>query len=388
MFVNVKGKKYQVIKKPHPHILVSSKKKLHGWWQGKRECTSERFLINPYNGCFFDCFFCYSNSFWGYFNLFYKSKIIAVFKDYHKEVSNQLDKINFASCGYLSPVTDPFQPLENKYRLSEKIIYEFVKRNIPIEFITKSIIPDVVINLLKKQKHSFGQISILTLNEKIYKKLIPKGISLSKIISNFYKLKENNIFSVCRIDPIIPYITDDLSEIYNLIKKVKQIGAGHIVASSLDIPFKLKGRIINFITSFSPKLKSKYIKLYTEKISNGLHADSEYRRKLFSNIKKICSDIGISFSLCMEFEKDRNGIINGLNRYFMTSYNCEGIDIPVYKRVKDSNGDSKGWFDEMEECSSTGKGNCLSCRSKACGIESLISINESKNPKIYVNNYK
>lgn len=439
--VKIKEKEYEVIKTPHPHILVTSKKNLHGWWPGKRECTSERLLINPYNGCFFGCFFCYSYAFWGYFDLFYRKKIITVFNDYHKEVSKQLDSVNFATCGYLSPVTDPFQPLENKYRLSEKIVYEFVRRNIPIEFITKSVIPDSVIELIKRQKHSFGQVSVLTLNQALYKRIIPRGVPLSKLLDNFARLSKNGIFSVCRIDPILPYITDDLEDIYRLIKRVKNLGVTHIVVSCLDIPFKLKNSIIEFIGSLNSKLRAKYIDLYTDKISNGLHADIEYRTNLFKSIREICNCLGVTFALCMEFRKvrdrneakdkdtkyknkDRNehnsrhyarsessdedkdkdkgkskvtinmAMIEGLNKYFMTSYNCEGIDIPVYKRVL-SAGESAnkspaeaGWFEPMEECLATGKGNCLNCKEKACGIKPLISINASQNPGIDICSYR
>lgn len=392
--IKIKKKEYKVVETPHPHILVSSTKKLHGWWPGKRECTSERLLINPYNGCFFGCFFCYSYAYWGYFDLFYKSGIITVFKDYHREVGRQLDKVNFATCGYLSPVTDPFQPLESIYKLSEKIIYEFVRRNIPIEFITKSVIPDSVIELIKRQKHSFGQVSVLTLSQALYKRIIPGGVPLSKLLDNFAKLSKNGIFSVCRIDPILPYITDDIEDIYNLISKVKKLGANHIVVSCLDIPFKLRDSVIEFVGKLGPKLRAKYIDLYTEKISNGLHADIKYRINLFKSIRNICNELGVTFALCMEFRKGEGGSLEGLNKYFMTSYNCEGIDIPVYRRVVGADKENtyvsseKGWFEPMEECLATGRGNCLNCKEKACGIKTLTNINASQNPRIDICSYR
>ncbi len=63
-----------------------------------------------------------------------------------------------------------------QYHLSEKIIKVFVERNIPIEFVTKASIPGEVIDLIKQQSHSFGQVSLLTLNEDLRKILVPRGV--------------------------------------------------------------------------------------------------------------------------------------------------------------------------------------------------------------------
>src|SRR3972149_523298 len=103
---------------PVPHVLVNSRKQLHGWWPGKRECTSERLLINPYGGCSHGCAFCYAQSFWGYFQMHRRTGVAAVYRDFDRAIAQQLDSLRIAACGYLSPTTRPFQPLEVRYPLS------------------------------------------------------------------------------------------------------------------------------------------------------------------------------------------------------------------------------------------------------------------------------
>ena len=97
-----KQKQYEIIENPIPHILINSKKEIHGWYdskeKGRRACTAERLLLNPYNGCGWDCFFCYAQSLWGYFKLFREKKIITVFKDYNQVVEKQISKLKIASC--------------------------------------------------------------------------------------------------------------------------------------------------------------------------------------------------------------------------------------------------------------------------------------------------
>ncbi|MCD6574609.1 hypothetical protein J7K97_02890 [Candidatus Aerophobetes bacterium] len=358
--VKINGKEYRVIKEPQPHILVPTKKQLHGWWPGKRECTAERLLVNPYNGCGIGCFFCYTLSFPGYFQLFREKGIITVAKDFDREVAKQLDSIDVASCGYLSPVTDPFQPVNSIYRLSEKIIKVFVERNIPIEFITKAKIPPGVIEIMKSQSHCFGQVSILTPEEKLRKILVPGGATTDKLFENIELLSNNNIFSVCRIDPIFPFITDNMEDIKEIIQKAKDSGCTHIVASCLDIPLKIFNQILNVIDKkFGTGYKWDYRKLYRENIDGYMHADINYRKKIFDRMRNICERKNLTFALCMEYELI-DGKPQGLNREFMSSTNCEGVDIPVYIRKGDK-------FYPAANC----KGNCLNCTTPECGIPDL-----------------
>lgn len=361
----------EIISNPVPHILITTKKELHGWYPGKRECTAERLLINPYNGCSVNCFYCYARALPGYFEIFHQKNIIFVCKDFDKVVSKQLDSLNVASCGYLSPVTDPFQILEEKYHLSEKIIEEFIKRNIPIEFITKCKIPESVIDLIKTQKHSFGQVSILTINEDLRKILAPGGATTEELFDNLKRLSKNGIFAVCRVDPIFPFITDKEKELSKIIERAIDFGAKHIIASILDIPLRIKNFILYKIKKhFGYEIYSKYVFLYKEKIGY-LNADIDYRRKIFEFLRELCDKQKITFSLCMEYELKDNKIL-GLNQEFMSSKNCEGMDIPLYIR--------KGKrFEVLYDC----LGNCLSCNQPLCGIEDLAMAKSTDSRKAF-----
>ncbi|MBA7531501.1 hypothetical protein ES705_23714 [subsurface metagenome] len=364
----------EIKKEPH-HRTVRSKKELHGWWSGiepygMRECTSERLLINPYNGCEHDCFFCYAHAFPGHFAHFRKTGVITVFKDFDKAVEAQLNKLRVASCGYLSPVTDPFQPINEKYQLTEKIMEVFVRRNIPVEVVTKGVISEEAIKLLAMQEHSFAQLSILTLDETKRKWMMNGGASTEELLSNIERLSNEDIFTVCRVDPVLPYITSDEKELAELIGKVVDAGASHIITSCLDIPKAMAREIYDKIESkYGKETRRKYERLYVEKMSGRKHARIEYRRKLFGMIKEICRRKRVPVGLCMEFEKvveAGNARFKGLNQEFMTSRNCEGINIPIYVR---RSGDDE--FSPVVGCN----GNCLACYRSSemakCGIEDL-----------------
>jgi DNA repair photolyase len=360
MKVTVNRHEYQVIEEPDRHIVVPTRKELHGWWPGKRECSAERMLINPYNGCGVGCFFCYSLAFPGNFQIFREKGVVVVAKDFEDTLAQQLDSIDIAFPGYLSPVTDPFQPLNEKYHLSEKIIKIFVERNIPIEFITKAEVPLQVVDLMKLQRHSFAQVSILTLNENLRKKLVPRGASTSTLFENLERLAREGIFCVCRIDPIFPYLTDNKRELEDLIEKARSSGSSHIVASILDIPSRIRKEVFSHIKAiFGVGMERDYRCLYQERINGYFHAQIDYRKRVFDFLRNICERKKLTFALCMEYEL-ADGEARGLNREFMSSRNCEGINIPVYAR--------KGSvFYPLTSCT----GDCLFCIDPECGIEDL-----------------
>jgi len=356
---------------PEKYVVIHTKKQLHGWYPGKRECTAERMLINPYNGCEVNCFYCYARALPGYFEKFHRDGTVFISGDFDRIIEEQLDSINIASCGYLSPVTDPFQNINSKYKLSEKIIKVFIKKNIPIEFITKSKIPPEVIEIIKGNKHSFGQVSILTSDENLRKIFSPSGATVNELFNNLNLLAKNNIYCVCRIDPIFPYITDNRENLINLIKKAIDSGARHIIASVVDIPVKLYKFFMNKIKNFfGENMLLKYKNLYTENIGY-INAKIDYRKQIFDFLRQTCDKLNITFALCMEYEKE-NGNILGLNKIYMTSVNCEGIDIPVYIRKGDK-------FFPAADC----KGNCLNCKKAICGIPDLSMASKQNSRKSF-----
>ncbi len=362
---------FEVVPHPIPHILVDSNKQLHGWWNGiepygNRECTAERLLINPYNGCSHNCLFCYSHALGGYFTVFRERGVLTVFRDFDKRVAKQLDTLSVASCGYLSPVSDPFQPINERYELTEKILKVFVDRNIPVQVTTKGRISEKALGLLKKQEHAFGEVSLLTPDEEKRQHLMDGGASTDELVRNIERLANTDTFAVCRIDPVIPYVTDNQTDLDELVQSAVDAGARHIITSCLDIPLMMKYDLYNELETRVGVAKKKFADLYTERMGGRLHAKLGYRRKLFRMLRALCDRNRVTMSLCMEFASVQGKRVRGLNPEFMSSHNCEGIDVPLYVRH-----DKDKRFEPIANC----HGNCLQCHFEndkpACGLPDL-----------------
>jgi len=171
---------------------------------------------------------------------------------------------------------------------------------------------------------------------------------------------------VCRIDPIIPFVTDKQEDLEALVRRVVDAGAGHIITSCMDVPLVLKNELYVELSRRFGVPKKEFASLYTETISGRIHASIEYRRKLFSTMRAICDENKVTMGLCMEFASVGGKKVRGLNAEFMSSNNCEGINIPLYIRKGDGQR-----FEPVRGCN----GNCLRCyhseKEPVCGIPDL-----------------
>ncbi|MEM1545086.1 MAG: hypothetical protein QXY40_02415 [Candidatus Methanomethylicia archaeon] len=353
---------YEVIENPIPHIVVpTTKEVVHGWFygygdRGRRECCSERILLNPYNGCSVSCIFCYSRGFKGYFRLWNEENIITVFKGFDVKLKEELSKLYVASCGYLSPSTDPFQsPLEEMYNLSVKAANVMLDLGLPIEFITKKgdKVPLSLLHRMAEHRfsHCFTQYTIIGIDKNIVQIFSPGSSSTEDQFKSVCRSADYGLFTIVRVDPLLPGITDDSETIEYIVSRGKHEGASHFIFSLCDLSSGWRNKTLRAVKEYFPEAYPLWLKIYSKGYLGGLN----YRLKVFKTAREICDKYRVTMALCMEFKilKDKGRLrYVGLNEEFMTSRNCEGVDIPIYYRrsLRDE-------FKPLEGCN----GNCLFC---------------------------
>lgn len=365
----------RLILEPVPHILVPTKKSVvHGWYfpfkSGRRECSSERILINPYNGCTVNCPMCYARAYGGHFEDWNRTGVVTVFKDIHKKLREELSRLYYASCGYFSPVTDPFQyPLEEIYRLSELCMESFLDLDLPVEFVTKngSRVPDRLLRRMSEHpyNHCFCQYTMLSLDEEVRKALSPGGSTAEEQLRAIRKSKDHGLYVAVRVDPVLPGINDSPKDLSDLLEAVKTAGADHIIASVCDLNASYKDRLLSVVGSFDEQVTRLWQSLYKERIGLSYQASEEYRRRIFRILRGLSTERGLTFALCMEFRRVGKKYI-GMNSEFMTSKVCEGKIVPIYYRAS-----LKEKFKPIPGCD----GDCLSCarglQKPVCGKQFL-----------------
>jgi DNA repair photolyase len=383
-FPNGGSRDFEVIETPVPHVLIDSAPKLHGWSYynfqdaGKRECTHERFPLNPYGACENLCWFCYARRLGVYPRFYDRCGIMTVYRNFPAMIAARIAKLHCCCVFYLSTATDPWQAIETRYHYSEETIKMLVGLNLPVEFITKrgSLVPRSVFEAMAEQAHSFAQFTIITPRDDLLVQLAPKADTFDQQLGAIRLARASGIkHVVARFDPIIPTVLDDPVDIESMFDAVKSAGAAHVIASSVDIPGAIKNVFFDRVKKLSrdfPRFKSIYTN--DQAVGKDLNATMEYRRWLFGTMKEMASKRGLTFSLCMEFEVIRDGgsiRYRGLNEDFATSKACEGIDTPIYYRESLSDN-----FKPLPEripgcdgnCLASAKGKDWSCKG-ACNCE-------------------
>ena len=165
------------------------------------------FVINPYVGCQHGCVYCYAEFMirftghkgdkWGEF------LDIKTF-DFDKIKPQRYDGKRIL----LSSVTDPYIPLELKYKNTRRILEKLVGTRAEISILTKSKFVTRDIDLFKKFDDLEVGISISTLDNE-FAQLIERGASRPKErLEALKEIHENGIKTYVFISPFFPKITN------------------------------------------------------------------------------------------------------------------------------------------------------------------------------------
>lgn len=188
--------------------------------------------INPYVGCAHGCLYCYARFIkrftghtekWGSF-VDARINIADILEKQLKSPRYRDEQI------FIGTVTDPYQPIEKKYKLTRGILEVLINYKNPISILTKSDLALRDIDLFKKMKNLDINFTITTLNEKWKKLTEPESSSTKQRLKAMEKLSKEGIAVLAMIGPYWPIFTEPEA----LFKEFKRIGVKHVFAESFN----------------------------------------------------------------------------------------------------------------------------------------------------------
>jgi len=165
------------------------------------ELKDFNYQIDPYIGCEHGCQYCYIQN-----KLDWKDEI-KIFENLEEKFSEELTSIEPQKI-YIGMNTDPYQPVEEEYRQTRKLLEVLKERGFSVSILTKSNLVVRDIDILKKMPGSSVGISIAFHNDDERKLFERNTLPNEDRIRAIKNLKKAGIETYALICPVMPHITD------------------------------------------------------------------------------------------------------------------------------------------------------------------------------------
>jgi len=162
------------------------------------------YCINPYVGCFYGCRYCYATfmkRFTGHTEAW--GSFVDVKVNSPEVLQRQLQRKKKGRV-MISSVTDAYQPIEARYKLTRKCLEVLLQYQFPVDILTKSPLVLRDMDLFKEFNDIEVGITITTNDERIRKVFEPKAPSITARANTLKKLHDNGINTYAFIGPVLP----------------------------------------------------------------------------------------------------------------------------------------------------------------------------------------
>ncbi len=220
--------------------------------------------INPYRGCEHGCIYCFARPNHEYLGfsagLDFESKILV------KEDAPELLRRELSSPRWepqviaISGVTDAFQPIERRLRLTRRCLEVLVEFRNPVVIITKNELVTRDIDLLRELAQIDGAlvfISVTSLDSELARELEPRASQPGRRLMAIEELSKAGIPVGSLIAPVIPGLTDH--EVPSILSAVRNAGAITASYVPLRLPYGVAPLFEEWLTVHRPLQKEKIL---------------------------------------------------------------------------------------------------------------------------------
>ena len=214
------------------------------------------YSANPHTGCEHSCMYCYAS-------------FMKRFTNHPEEWGSFVDVKTWPAVRnpekysgleiFIGSVTDPYQPLEEKYCRTRRLLEELQGHNVRISIATKSDLVLRDIDIIKTFSNARVSWSINTLDES-FRSEMDKAVSIKRRLEAMRIFHEAGIRTTCFISPIFPGITD-LPAIIDRAKNQCNL----VWLENLNLRGNYRAVIMNWIREKHPELFGLYSEIYNAK---------------------------------------------------------------------------------------------------------------------------
>ena len=236
--------------------------------------------INPYRGCEHGCIYCYARPSHAYVNLSpgldFETRLFA------KVNAAEILREELARPGYsceliaLGANTDPYQPIERRYRITRSVIEVLHGCHHPLAIVTKNALVERDIDLLAPMA---GRnlvevfVSINNLDNDIARRLEPRCSAPARRLEAIRRLAAAGIPVGVLVAPTIPFLTDD--QIERVLEAAHEAGATRASYVLLRLPYEIKDLFRAWLEHHYP-MKASHVMSRVQAMRGGRDNDPEF----------------------------------------------------------------------------------------------------------------
>ena len=232
--------------------------------------------INPYRGCEHGCIYCFArptHAFLGHSpGLDFETKLFA------KTNAAQALERELAEPGYevstiaIGTNTDPYQPIERRYRIMRRILEVLSATNHPVGIVTKSALVlrdlDILTSMAKRGLVKVA-LSVTTLDRGLARAMEPRASTPDKRMETLAKLVDAGVPTSVMVAPVIPGLTD--MEMERILERAASVGiknAGYVL---LRLPLEIGDLFTEWLQANCPDRAKRVLSLMRSTRSGKLY---------------------------------------------------------------------------------------------------------------------
>lgn len=229
--------------------------------------------INPYRGCQHGCSFCYARSTHSFLGLeaddtfqrhiLLKEGAPGVLREQLRKRQRSRKGLEGLGPVAIGTATDPYQQIEARAKLTRGCLEVLVEYQVPVTITTRSPLILRDLDLLKQLPVSSVNISLSTLNRTVWRQFEPFTPAPSQRLKMLKQLTDEGIPAGIFTAPILPYLTDQVEDLSQLIASASEAGSQFVMPSFLRLSTsEVKVWFFQTLQQHYPQLVEKYARLY------------------------------------------------------------------------------------------------------------------------------
>lgn len=239
--------------------------------------------INPYRGCEHGCIYCYARPGHEYLGLScgldFETKIMAK-HDAAALLREELSKKSWLGEPIsISGVTDCYQPIEAKLRITRSVLELCTEFAQPVTLVTKNrlILRDLdLLKELAKHRAVGAAVSITTLDNRLASIMEPRASSPRDRLATVEQLARAGVPAMVMVAPIIPAINE--SEAPAILKAAAEAGACGAGFTMLRLPYQIKDLFLDWLKRHFPDRAAKVEHAIREMRGGELYSAEFFKR--------------------------------------------------------------------------------------------------------------